>query len=335
MQILIAEDDAVAAELLAGVLEEMGHTVGIATDGQEALDRLSSETWSVLISDWEMPRMNGIELCRALRSGNLGRYVYVILLTIREGTRHIVEGLSAGADEFISKPFIPEELSVRLRTAERILGLESRDMIIFAMAKLAESRDTDTGAHLERVRSYSAILASGLAEEEKFRDRITPAFISRIHQSSPLHDIGKVGIPDYVLLKPGRLTEAEFEIMKTHAAIGAETLNSVLTNHAAGGFLEMARDIAGCHHERFDGTGYPAGLKAEEIPLAARIFSLADVYDALVSKRVYKAAFSHEVAADIILQGKGTQFDPDVVDAFVRLQPELKKIQRSLDPAGT
>ena len=326
MEILVAEDEVVAAELLAGVLEELGHRATVVGNGQEALDCLVKGTWNLLISDWEMPHMDGPQLCRAIRARDLGRYVYVILLTVHDGTRRIVEGLSAGADEFMPKPFVPEELSVRLRTAERILSLESRDMTIFAMAKLAESRDPETGSHLERVRSYCSALAKELASREEYSSFITPSFISMIYQTSPLHDIGKVGIPDYILLKPDRLEDEEFEVMKTHTSIGAETLDSVLKNHPGGEFLKMARDIAGCHHERYDGKGYPNGIAGARIPLPARIFSVADVYDALVSKRVYKAAFSHDVAVNIILKGSGTQFDPDIVEGFMRLQSEFKRI---------
>jgi putative two-component system response regulator len=326
VEILVAEDELVAAELLSGVLEELGHQVTVVGDGQEALEHLLTGTCNVVISDWNMPRMDGPQLCRAIRSANLGRYIYIILLTIHDGTRHIVDGLSAGADEFMSKPFVPEELSVRLRTAKRILSLESRDMTIFAMARLAESRDPETGLHLERVRGYSCTLAKELASRDKYQVTITPSFITMLYQTSPLHDIGKVGIPDYILLKPDRLDEEEFEIMKTHTRIGAETLESVLMNHPGAEFLRMARDIAGYHHERFDGKGYPSNLAGDDIPLAARIFSVADVYDALVSRRIYKAAFTHDVALNIILKGSGTQFDPDVVESFTRLQDEFERI---------
>lgn len=326
MEILVADDEAVAAEFLTGVLEELGHEVTVVGDGREALDCLLTGTWRVLISDWEMPSMDGLELCRTIRAKELGRYVYVILLTVHDGTRHIVEGLSAGADEFMSKPFVPEELAVRLRTAERILSLESREMAIFAMAKLAESRDPETGSHLERVRSYCNVMSEALAVRKKYASLITPSFTRMIYQTTPLHDIGKVGIPDYILLKPDRLTGAEFEVMKTHTTIGAEMLASVMQNHPGGEFLRMARDVAGCHHERYDGSGYPNGLAGDDIPLAARIFSVADVYDALVSKRVYKAAFSHEVAVDIIMKGLGTQFDPEILASFKEHVDEFKKI---------
>ncbi len=217
MQILIAEDDPVALEVLSGALSEGGHDVLQAENGRAAFDILKENNCRVVISDWEMPDMDGIDLCRAIRSGELGRYVYVILLTSREGTSHLVAGLSAGADEFMSKPFEPEELAVRLATAERILSLETRDLTIFALAKLAESRDPETGTHLERVRTYSRELARQMATTPKFAKQIDAEFVRLIYSTSPLHDIGKVAIPDHVLLKPGRLDDREFEIMKTHA----------------------------------------------------------------------------------------------------------------------
>ena len=326
MNLLVVEDDPVAAEVLCGVLEESGHTVRIAGNGVEALNLLHRDDLTVVISDWEMPQMDGPELCRSIRQGDFGRYVYVILLTAKNRSEDMIAGLAAGADEFMSKPLVPEELAVRLRTAERILAMETRDLAIFAMAKLAESRDPETGAHLERVRQYSRCLTIDLSSQPKFHSLITPAFISLIYQTSPLHDIGKVSIPDHVLLKPGRLDDREFEIMKTHAQAGADTLGKALQKHPGADFLRMARDIAACHHERYDGNGYPNALAGQQIPLAARIFSLADVYDALVSKRVYKAAFTHDVSKSIILKGDGTQFDPDVVQAFLRCEKQFQTI---------
>ena len=192
-----------------------------------------------------------------------------------------------------------------------------RNLTIFAMAKLAESRDPETGEHLERVCAYSRALAFELAKCRKHAGRIDEDFLSLIHSTSPLHDIGKVGIPDRVLLKPGRLAPDEFEIMKEHSAKGAKTLELALQRYPSADFLRMARDIAASHHERVDGKGYPQGLSGEDIPLSARIFAVADVYDALVSKRVYKAAMPHDVARDIIAEGRGAQFDTSVVDAFL------------------
>jgi putative two-component system response regulator len=262
-------------------------------------------------------------------------YVYVILLTGHNLPEEIVEGLRAGADDFISKPFNPSELVARIQTAERILSIETRDVTIFAMARLAESRDPETGAHLERVRGYSRMLAQHLSGVEKFRAEINAEDVRLIYLTSPLHDIGKVGIPDCVLLKPGRLNDREFEIMKTHTTLGAETLDSALRQFPGVKFLQMGRDIAASHHERFNGTGYPHRIGGTTIPLCARIVALADVYDALTSKRIYKDAFGHDVARSMILQEVGAHFDPDVVDAFLNNEAQFISTRAQFAEAQT
>ena len=323
MRILIVEDDSLAAEMLEHALTEFGYEVTTACNGREALDLIRSGQFRLIVSDWEMPEMSGIELCKEIRTRSSTGYIYVILLTSYSGTQNVVEALSAGADDFLSKPFNPEELRVRLRVGERILSLESRDLIIFSLAKLAESRDTDTGTHLERMREYSRILASSLSYSERFCEMIDGEFVQLVHMTSPLHDIGKVGVPDSVLLKPGRLSAEEFEVMKQHTVIGGETLDAAVAAHPEARFLQMARDIAWAHHERYDGNGYPNGLSGEEIPISARIVALADVYDALTTQRVYKPAFSHEKSKEIIVDGRGTQFDPFVVDAFLEGEEEF------------
>ncbi len=317
MHLLVVDDDALALDALSTALTDAGHEVEVAHDGREALEIIRKGRCRLVISDWVMPQMNGLELCRRIRSENLPGYVYVILLTSRDGVRNVVEGLSAGADDFITKPFHIEELLLRIHTGDRILSLETRDMAIFAMAKLAESRDPETGAHLERVRNYARILAANLADQGKYPAQIDGDFIRLIYLTSPLHDIGKVGIPDSVLLKPGRLSSREFDIMKTHTTIGAETLGAALRQFPGARFLCMARDVALTHHERFDGTGYPTGLTGEDIPLCGRIVALADVYDALTSKRIYKLAMAHDIARSMILDEAGTHFDPAIVDAFI------------------
>jgi putative two-component system response regulator len=200
--------------------------------------------------------------------------------------------------------------------------------MIFAMAKLTESRDVDTGAHLERMREYSRILAEELSTWPKFSEIIDGDYVQLLYLTSPLHDIGKVAVSDSVLLKPGRLTPEEFEQMKKHTIYGGDTLQSVAAARPEAHFLVMARDIALTHHERFDGKGYPYGLSGERIPLCGRIVALADVYDALTSKRVYKEAFSHEEAKRIILEGCGTQFDPDIVEAFKKREHDFISIGR-------
>jgi putative two-component system response regulator len=294
-----------------------------ARDGQQALSIIQGGTCRLVISDWEMPKMDGLELCRALRRADLHGYVYVILLTARKLHEEKLEGLRAGADDFIPKPFDPSELLVRVQIAERILSLETRDVAIFAMARLAESRDPETGAHLERVRSYSKALAQYLSGLDKYRAEINMDYLRLIYLTSPLHDIGKVGIPDCVLLKPGRLNDQEFDIMKTHTTLGAETLDAALRQFPGVKFLQMGRDIALSHHERVDGTGYPQRLKGNSIPLCARIVAVADVYDALTSKRVYKEAFTHQITRSMIIDQAGTQFDPDVVDGFVHCESQF------------
>lgn len=335
MKILIADDNDVSLTLLASTLTQSGYEVETASDGVEALDRVRAGDVRLVISDWEMPRLSGVELCRSIRKSSLPGYVYVIMVTGRDTPAATVEGLSAGADDFVRKPYDPSELIARVRSGERIISLETRDVTIFAMAKLAESRDPETGAHLERVRGYCKALAAEIAAHPKFRQVVGNDFVNLIYQTSPLHDIGKVGIPDSVLLKPGRLGDREFEIMKMHAQLGADTLAAALTAFPGVRFLEMARDIAATHHERWDGGGYPNGLVGEDIPLCGRIMAIADVYDALTSKRVYKAAFTHEVAKAMIVGDAGTHFDPDVVDAFVRIEETFLEIRAQLEETHT
>ena len=326
MNVLIAEDDEISREMLEHMLVGAGYNVHAVENGAQALEAIREQSFRLVISDWDMPGMNGVELCRAIRSSDVNGYVYVLLLTTHCGPEAIVEGMSAGADDFMSKPFHPQELLVRLRAGERVLSLETREMVIFSLARLAESRDPETGHHLERVQRYARVLAQQLARNSKLRGQIDAEFIRLVYLTAPLHDIGKVGIPDSVLLKPGRLSCEEFEIMKMHTIYGAQTLDAALERFPEARFLRMARNIAAHHHERFDGTGYPSKLAGEDIPLCARIVALADVYDALTSKRVYKEEFSHSIARGIIVRDSGTHFDPDVVEAFERSEGEFRRI---------
>lgn len=320
MRIIVADDDRFALETLADTLRADGHEVIKAHDGLEALAAVREDRSRMVISDWIMPGMDGVELCRAIRTEDLPGYVYVILLTSHHATADIVTGLTAGADDYLGKPFHPEELKARVRAADRVLSLETRDVAIFAMAKLAESRDPETGMHLERIRSYSRILTEDLARQNALGDVAAGEYVRLIHLTSPLHDIGKVGIPDSVLLKPGRLSDREFEIMKTHTTIGADTLQAAMGKFPGVRYLTMARDIALTHHERYDGTGYPHGRSGDDIPLCGRIVALADVYDALTSRRTYKDAFTHDVARTMIIDERGSHFDPLIVDAFERCE---------------
>jgi putative two-component system response regulator len=327
MRVLIVDDSPIALALLKQALAKGGHQVDAVESGEEALEWVRKGVHRLIISDWDMPGLDGLALCRKVREIST-HYVYFILLTSHRGSDYIVTGLSAGADDFIVKPFNPEELLLRVHTGERIVSLESRDMVVFAMAQLAESRDRETGKHLERVRKYAQLLARRLMSVPRFAGRLDDRFVQLIYETSPLHDIGKVGIPDAILLKPGRLTSEEFAIMRTHTTLGAQMLDAALEKFPDAEFLRFARDIVACHHERFDGSGYPNGLAGEQIPLCARIVAVADVYDACTSNRVYRAAMTHEETAQIISDGSGTHFDPAIVAVFLELADEFRRICR-------
>ena len=324
MRVLIVEDDPISLELLENALLEFGYEVETAENGFAAIERIRTGRIQIVITDWEMPGMSGPELCREIRTRCWSSYLYIILLTSRSGIDNIVSGLDSGADDFLVKPFPPDELRARLKAARRVLSVESRDATILALAKLAEARDAETGAHLERIREYCRILGNELASHPKFADLVDGDYVQLLYLTSPLHDIGKVGIPDSVLRKPGGLTVEEFEVMKQHTLIGGQTLEAVAISQPQAGFLAMARDIALTHHERYDGGGYPQGLAGDAIPLSGRITALADVYDALTVRRVYKPEYSHETAMSMILSERGKHFDPDVTDAFARRQADFR-----------
>jgi putative two-component system response regulator len=328
MKILIVDDDDIALEILQAALQGAGYSVVSACDGRAALQCLDQHDVRLVISDWKMPEMDGIDLCRAIRRRDSADYIYFILLTSQGSQQQIVEGMSAGADDFIVKPFNHAELMARVRAGERVLSQESREIVIFLLAKLAESRDPETGQHLERVQRYAKRLAETLAKTPEFAARIDPDFIRLVYQTSPLHDIGKVGIPDSVLLKPGRLSAAQFEIMKTHTTLGASTLDAALKRYPHARFLQVARDIAASHHERWDGSGYPFGIVGQDIPLMARIVAVVDTYDALASERPYKEAFPEEKCLAIIKDSSGSHFDPEVVEAFFANIDRIRTIRK-------
>lgn len=220
---------------------------------------------------------------------------------------------------------------LELLVDEKVREISSSQMAtIYALIKLSESRDDDTGAHIERTASFCRLLAEKARPIAEYENAITDIFIETIYKASPLHDIGKVGIPDSILLKPGQLTEDEFTIMKTHVRIGYDTLSKVGQQYDKNDFLKMGMDIALYHHEKWNGSGYNKGLKGDTIPLSARIMALADVYDALRSKRVYKEAFSHEKSIEIISLSKGSHFDPALVDVFIQNQAEFESLYESI-----
>ena len=330
MDVLVVDDDSTSRIAISHALKSSGYRVVVASSGEEALNKLYSTSTQLVICDREMPGWSGLDVCRAIRHDLRRRYIYILLLTSHNRPEDIVAGLQAGADDYVVKPFNPHELILRVNTGRRIISSESCGVTIFALAKLAESRDLETGLHLERVRSYSQLLAQELTQFRDLEGEIDQDFIRSIYETSPLHDIGKVAIPDAILLKPGKLTESEFEVMKTHTTHGARTLAAAMVEFPNAEYLKMAHDIALHHHEWFNGNGYPHGLEGTEIPLCARIVALADVYDAITSKRVYKDSMSHREAVELIEQGSGSHFDPVVVAAFKGLKMQFLEISNRL-----
>lgn len=354
--ILLVDDNAENIYLLKIILGDKGYRLVTAENGQEALDCFDTSEGAAIdlvITDIMMPEIDGLELTRRIRNNPKTHPIPVMLLTANKVDHgDIAKGLELGADDFLAKPVNPVEIIARVRSLLRVKHLHdkltdvndhltqlveertmelfsARDTALFGFAKLAEYRDPETGEHLERIRSYTRTLAEQLAKTGVYNDVITEDFIQQVVFSSPLHDIGKVGIRDSILLKPGKLTKEEFEIMKTHSTIGGDTL-AAAERHSAGadGFLSMAKNIAYYHHERWDGKGYPSGLAGENIPLVARIMAVADVYDALVSKRVYKEAYPHEKAHDIIVEEWGKHFDPAVAEAFLATEEKFIAINK-------
>lgn len=310
-----------------------------------------------------MPELDGFETLERLKADSTTRHIPVVIISGVDEMESVARCIAMGADDYLSKPFNPTLLNARIaaclekkrfhdqaeqykqtledynlnleeRVREKVKELSQAQFgTIFAMSKLAESRDPETGEHLERMREYCRVLAEQLARSSDYASLIDKQFIDDLYAASPLHDIGKVGVPDAILQKPGRLTDEEMEVMKTHSAIGAETLGKVEEQVPGNSFVIMGIEIAQSHHERWDGSGYPLGISGEETPLTSRILGLADVYDALRSERVYKDAFSHEKSREIILEGKGTHFDPGIVDAFIASEENFQEIlEKFKDP---
>lgn len=355
--ILIVDDNEVNRKLLNDMTLALGHKPVLAENGLSAMAHMKKELPDLVLLDILMPEMDGYEVLERMKSDDSTRHLPVIMISAVDQMESIVRCIEKGADDYIIKPFDSTLLKARigaslekkqLRDREEAyrnkiedynLNLENRIQeqvqritsaqvaIIFAMAKLAESRDPETGEHLERMAEYGKLLCQKLSAQSKYESIIDDKYINNIYAASPLHDIGKVGIPDHILTKPGKLTKEEFEIMKTHSKIGADTLRVVDEKHSGNDLVHMGIEIAENHHEKWDGSGYPNGLSGDNIPLAGRILALGDVYDALTSKRVYKEAFSHAKSREIILEGRGTHFDPDVVDAFISVENEFLTIK--------
>lgn len=314
-KILIVDDDPAQRTLLNMCLEQGHFKVIEAENGSQAYEILDREQdVRLVITDLDMPVMSGFQLIRKVREADL-RYRYMVVLTSSEEKESLVKALSLGADDYIAKPVMPEELLLRVESGVRLLRLEIQEELILSMAKLAEYRSDETGYHLERIQHYTRTLARDLAGKHPELGISLP-LAEEFARVSPLHDIGKVAIPDAILHKPGKLTPEEFEVMKTHAMIGGQLLEDI-QNKSGSLYLRVAYEVAMFHHERYNGKGYPKGLKGEDIPVAARIVALADMYDAMTSERCYKEAFSHEKTKKIIVEERGEQLDPRMVDSFL------------------
>ena len=315
-KILIVEDDDSQRLLLSMALEAEDFSVFRARDGWHALQLLEDDPEiRYVITDLSMPKMDGLELIRRIR-GSERRYTYIIVLTNLDNRDSVIQALRLGADDYVTKPFFHDELVLRLTAGQRLLRLESQEELILSMAKLAEYRSQETGFHLERVKSYTRLLAMDLQAEHPELGLSVP-LADEIARVSPLHDLGKVSVADHILHKPGPLTAEEFRLMQQHTVFGGSILLE-LYEKTQDNYLLVAYQVAMYHHEKWDGSGYPQGLREDAIPVAARIVALADVYDAVSSRRCYKEQMDHQRAREIILAGRGSHFDPRIVASFER-----------------
>lgn len=348
--ILIVDDEPINLAVLNQVLT-VDYKVRAASSGARAVEVASSEPQpDLILLDVMMPDMDGYSVLMELKKNSATQGIPVIFVTAMESEKDEEQGLEIGAVDYITKPIRPAILLARVKAhlalkqardflqdknayleAEVVRRMEDNQAIqnvsIRALAHLAETRDLETGGHILNTQTYVYALATQLQRHPRFREIITDHYKEVVTKSAPLHDIGKVGIPDNILLKPGELDSAEWLVMKTHSEIGAQSIERAEWDvDRPVEFLVLAKEIARWHHERWDGSGYPDGLAGEQIPLSARLMALADVFDALISKRVYKEAIAYEEARDIIAAQRGLQFDPDVTDAFLEIYDEFVDI---------
>lgn len=351
--IMVVDDQPANLRLMEMVLGHQGYGVRSFSRGRLALAAAAQKPPDLVLLDITMPEMDGFEVCRRLRSDSALASIPVIFLSALGEMEDKLAAFQSGGFDYVTKPFEPEEVRARIETQLKLHDLQTeverhnqelqqvvkqqvREIAsaqmatIFALAKLAESRDEATGRHLERVQMLCRLLAVEVGTRPNHAGPVTEEYVHDIFHASALHDIGKVAIPDAILLKPGALTTEEFALMKRHTTLGAQTLEFVLEKHPANGFVRMGIEIARSHHEKWDGSGYPDGLAGDEIPFSARIMAVADVYDALRSHRCYKTAKSHEESYDIILQGSGNHFDPEIVNAFRHVQDSCRQVSERL-----
>lgn len=358
---LIVDDDPACRRLACSVLMKMGVECEEATDGDAAMTLVRQHGYDVVLLDLGLPDLDGYEVCRKLRERPRQTHMKVIIVSGRGDQNQLSEALTRGADDYILKPFAIRQLEAKVQHALQLKGAQDRadllsrqvmvtnrqlersldhrssdvqaaqDALLFAMAKMAESRDGETAGHLRRLQRYCRCLAEEAAKDPDWAKIVDATFLNQLERCVPLHDIGKIALPDQVLLKPGKLTPAERTLMETHTTVGVRILDSLSREHGASlSFLKVAISIVRSHHERYDGKGYPDHLAGDAIPPAARLVALADVYDALRRLRVHKPALPHAETLRIIVECSLGQFDPVVLRAFAACEQEFERIYRAI-----
>ncbi len=348
LKIMIIDDSKMDIAMIETILSD--YTPLVAYDGEMGMELLNKNLdTDLIILDLNMPKMNGFQVLRELKKDPKYSKIITIILTNHDELENEILGLELGAIDYIRKPINIESLRKRVeihgrmkliskqleyynneletmveeRTREVVM---TRDIAIHAMVSLLEVRDLESGNHAKRTQNTIKAMCEQLVVDGHYVDLLTPHYIQELFDTSPLHDIGKVGTPDYILMKPGKLTLEEFEIMKKHTTYGIDALKYEVPDNVMPSFVKTAIEFVSGHHEKFDGSGYPAGLVGEAIPLPGRLMAIVDVYDALISKRVYKDAFSHETAMDMIKSQSGKHFDPLLVETFIKIEDQIRKI---------
>ena len=350
--LLISDDTDSNIDILVEAFAD-DYDVMVATDGPSTLEAVAKVMPDLILLDVMMPGMDGFEVCRRLKKETRFDQIPIIFLTAMDQLASKEEGFRVGGVDYVTKPFDIVEVKARVQThislllARRSLANQNvvleekvrerteelnrtQNVTIASLASLAETRDNETGWHIKRAKAYIEILIKELKDNPNFAELRDREIEELIIKSAPLHDIGKIGVPDSILLKPGPLTQEEFEEMKKHTILGSEALLVAERELGSSSFLRIAAEMCRSHHEKWNGEGYPDGLSGRIIPLAGRLMAVADVYDALISSRVYKPPFSHSDATSIILEGKGTHFDPEIIDAYEKTHREFERVATEL-----
>lgn len=348
VNVLIVDDTTSNLLILAEMIKNIGYIARPVTSVRQAQAAIAVNKPKIILLDISMPDIDGFDFCEMLKKDEETKDIPIIIISALDSTEDKIKGFKLGAVDFIAKPFELQEIKLRVNTHLKIYQMQQelkdhnrrlfkmvndhvkkisdeQKNIIYSIMQLSESKDDESGTHILNVGKNSKLLAMSMQFSPRFENSINSSFIDAIEMAAPLHDIGKMAIRDSILLKPGKLTEEEMNIVKTHAEVGAKNLKKIYTYNEHNEFVKMAIEIANYHHEKWDGSGYPCRLQGTEIPLAARITSVIDVYDILTSDRCYRKAFTHENAMEIMLEESGKSFDPDIIKIFVKIQNQIRK----------